>query len=325
MRKKPQKILVSGYGWTGSTALSEMLFEYQDISVIPNEFDDFRRPGAIGDAIHSKLNNKNFDSKPSRRFGAMKNYLVPFFIRGLVPDIFWPKSVRGGSTSRKESLRIAINFILENSLYRKCITGISSAHNKEEVFKVASSWIEKIVNLYSIKSKYVVFDQPIIYDCHGEYWPKVFEDSKLILITRNPLDQMGSILRDAPQLLEAPNWYTKFLYGMDSYTNRPLAFFMETTIERYKLITDTYLRVGSENMLVVQFESLVNDYEVTKDKIERFVGIDGEKHINAFKHFKPFESKKRLSARDALCETTYSKALAMEKDYSKMIEGVNAI
>ena len=91
MRKKPQKILVSGYGWAGSTALSQMFCEYEDISVIPNEFDDFRRPGAIGDAMHSKLNDQKFDSKPSRRFEAMKNYLIPFFIRGLVPNIFWPK------------------------------------------------------------------------------------------------------------------------------------------------------------------------------------------------------------------------------------------
>lgn len=325
MHNKPQKILVSGYGWTGSTALSEMLLEYEDISVIPNEFDDFRRPGAIGDAIHSKLNNQMFDAKPSRRFGAMKNYLFLFFIRGLVPDIFWPKSVRGGATPRKESLRIAINFALENSLYKKCVTGISNAQNNLDIFKAASDWIEKVINLYSDTSKYVVFDQPIVYDCHGEYWPKVFIDSKLILITRNPLDQMGSILRDAPQLLEAPNWYTKFVYGMDSYANRPLTFFMATTIERYNLITDTYLKVGSENMLVVQFESLVNNYEVTKDRIEQFIGIDSEKHINQFKHFKPFESKKRLTARDALCKATYLKALEMEKDYSKMIGHVNAI
>mgnify|MGYP006061833103 FL=1 len=136
---------------------------------------------------------------------------------------------------------------------------------------------------------------------------------------------MGSILRDAPQLIEAPNWYTKFVYGCDSYVNRPLAFFMDTTSDRYKLITNTYQRIGPENMLVVQFESLVNNYEVTKDNIERFIGINGEKHTTAFKHFKPFESKKRLIARDVLCEATYSKALAMEKDYSKMIEDVNAI
>lgn len=325
MHKKPQKILISGYGWTGSTALIEMLSEYEDISVIPNEFDDFRRPGAIGDVIHSKLNNQKLNYEPSKRYGAMKNYIIPFFIRGLVPDVFWPKSARGGRTSRKEGFRTAINFLLENSLYKKCIMGISNAHNKEEVFKAASIWIEKIVNLYSYNSKYIVFDQPIIYDCHGKYWPKVFDGSKLILVIRNPLDQMGNILKDGSQLLEAPNWYTRFLYGRDSYINRPLAFFMETTLERYKLISNTYQRVGSENMLVVQFESLVNNYEVTKSKIEHFVGIDGEKHTNAFKHFKPNESKKNLIARGLLCEATYSRAREMEKDYSKMIEDVSAI
>ena len=325
MSKKPQKILVSGYGWTGSSALSQMFCEYEDISVVPNEFDDFRTPGAIGDAIHFKLNNKKFDAKPSMRFGAIKNYLVPFFIRGLVPDIFWPKSLRGGKTPRKESLKIVINMILENSFYKKCISKISSAHNEDEVFSAASSWIEKVINLYSNNSKYVVFDQPIIYDCHGEYWPKVFEGSKLILISRNPLDQMGSVLRDAPQLIEAPNWYTKFVYGCDSYVNRPLSFFMDTTSDRYKLITNTYHRIGPENMLVVKFESLVNNYEATKENIERFIGIESEKHIKAFKYFKPFESKKKVIARDVLCEATYSKALEMEKDYLKMIEDVNAI
>ena len=325
MGKKPQQILVSGYGWTGSTALIQMFNEYGDISVIPNEFDDFRTPGAIGDAIHSKLSNQEIHSKPSRRFGCMKNYIFPFFIRGLIPDIFWPKSIRGGSTSREESFKLAINLTRENTLYKKCLAAISGAHSKEAVFKIASGWIERVTNLYLNNSKYIVFDQPILYDCHEEYWPKVFENSKLILIARNPLDQMGSILRDAPQLLKAPNWYVGFLYGRDSYVNRPLGFFMETTLERYKLISDTYHRVGPDNMLVVQFENLVNNYEITKNRIESFVGIDPKEHTKPFKYFRPDESKSRLAARETLCEATHVKAHGMEKEYSKMIKNVNAI
>ena len=325
MDKTPQKILVSGYGWTGSSALIQMFTEYENISVIPNEFDDFRIPGAVGDAIHSKLSSQEFHSVPSSRFDSMRNYIFPFFIRGLVPDVLWPKSIRGGSSTRKESLRIAISYLRENALYNKCITAIAEAHSKEDVFKSASQWIERITNLYSSNSKYIVFDQPILYDCHKEYWPKVFENSKLILIARNPLDQMGSILRDAPQLLQAPNWYVGFLYGRDSFVNRPLAFFMETTLERYKGITDTYDRIGPENMLVVQFDSLVNNYEVTKNRIESFVGIDSEKHTAPFKSFRPDESRAKLIAREALCDLTYKKASGMEAAYSKMIKNVNAI
>ena len=325
MDRKPQKILVNGYGWTGSTALVQMFSEYAEVSVIPNEFDDFRVPGAIGDVMDWKLREQEIHSNPSRRFDCMKSYLFPFFIRGLVPDGLWPKLARGGATTRKEALMIAVNYIREFFLYKKCITGISAAASKQEVFEIASGWIEKIVGLYSHKSRHVVFDQPILFDCHTDYWPKVFDGSKLILLARNPLDQMGSILKDGSQLLEAPNWYVGFLYGRDSHVNRPLEFFMQTTLERYKFIMDTYEKIGPENMLVVQFENLVKNYEVTKSQIEHFSGIDCQQHVLPLKHFKPDESEARLNARGVLCEVTRIKAQEMEKDYLKMIEYTNAI
>jgi hypothetical protein len=324
MSKKIKKILVSGYGWTGSTAVIDMFKEYNSISVIPHEFDDFRTPGAIGDAIYSKLNDQKVNIGPSRRSASIA-YILKFIMRGVVPNSLWPKSMKGKSIDRGYSLKLGLDLFKERGLYKKCINNISDASSEDEVFAIASNWIESVARIYSKDNSFVAFDQPIIYDCHGVFWPKVFNNYKLIVISRNPLDQMGSILRDAPYFIRPVPWNVEFLYGRDSYKNRPLSFFMETTLERYTLISETYNRIGAENMLVVQFESLVNDYKATKKSIESFIGVNSADHSKVFEYFKPDESKARLVARGELCDATYAKAEKLEKTYLNMLLDVNAI
>jgi hypothetical protein len=324
MSKKIKKILVSGYGWTGSTAVIDMFKEYNSISVIPHEFDDFRTPGAIGDAIYSKLNDQKVNIGPSRRSASI-TYILKFIMRGVVPSSLWPKSMKGKSIDRGYSLKLGLDLFKERGLYKKCINNISDASSEDEVFAIARNWIESVARVYSKDDSFVAFDQPIIYDCHGNLWPRVFNDSKLILVTRNPLDQMGAILREGPHFIRPVPWNVEFLYGSDSYKNRPLSFFMETTEVRYSLISETYNRIGRDNMLVVQFESLVNDYKTTKKSIENFIGINSADHSKVFDYFNPVESKLGMETRGELCQATYAKAQKLEKTYLNMLLDVNAI
>ena len=164
-----------------------------------------------------------------------------------------------------------------------------------------------------------------LFDCYLDYWPKVFSGAKLILVSRNPLDQMGSVLIDGKHLLEAPNWSVRFLYGRDAYTNRSLEFFMETTLQRYKYISETYDRLGDQNMLVVQFENLVNSYQKTKGEIETFLGLDPADHASPLSNFRPDESREGLISRGGLCDRTKAKAQEMEKQYQNMIDHTKAI
>lgn len=324
MIKTIRKVLVSGYGWTGSSAAMDMLKEYNSISVIPHEFDDFRTPGAVGDVMHSKLHDEVVNAGNSRRSSSI-TYILKFIMRGVIPNRLWPKFLKGKSIDRRYSLMLGIGLIRERGLYSECIKNISHALNITEVFTIAGDWLESVANIYSNGKSIVAFDQPIIYDCHGDLWPKVFNDYKLVVISRNPLDQMGSILRDAQHFIRPVPWNVEFLYGRDSYRNRPLSFFMETTLERYSLISETYKKVGADNMLVVQFESLVNDYETTKQCIESFIGLNSSDHSRAFDYFNPNESKPRLYARSELCKKTYAKAEVLEKTYLKMLSDVDAI
>ncbi len=319
-----KKILITGYGWTGSGALRDMLSEYSSVSIIPREFDDIRTPGALADVIYGKLKNKEVAAAPSLQSASIP-YMLKFIIRGLVPDFFWPKYLKGKSTARSYSLQLGINLYKERGLYKNCIKNIELASNEDEVYKIASNWLESVISLYAKSSSYVVFDQPIIYDCHGDIWPKIFKDSKLILVTRNPLDQMGAILKEGPQFIRPVPWNVEFIYGRDSYKNRPLSFFMETTAARYSLISETYNRIGEDNMLVVQFENLINNYETTKKNIENFIGINPADHSMALDSFNPIKSKLGMDRRSELCQHTYARAQKLEEQYLKMLVNVNAI
>jgi hypothetical protein len=322
--KNTKKILVSGYGWTGSGALRDMLQEYRSISIIPREFDDFRIPGAVGDVIFGKIHSQEVIVGPSIKSASIA-YMSKFITRGLIPDFLWPNSFKGKGVTRAYALKLGVRLLRERGLYKNCLKNISDASNEYEVFKAGSDWIDSVASLYSGDAPFVVFDQPIIYDCHGELWPKIFSNARLILVTRNPLDQMGAILREGPQFIRPVPWNVEFLYGRDAYKNRPLSFFMETTLERYSLISETYNRIGADNMLVIKFESLINDYEETKKHVEKFIGISPADHAKVFEHFNPDDSKLGMDTRGELCSATYAKAVKLEEKYLNMLSDVNAV
>jgi hypothetical protein len=319
------RILVTGYGWTGSSALYDMFKEYKNTCVIPHEFDDFRAQNVIGDIVNDKLNGlDSIKVSKSLRSGSLL-YILQFIIRGSVSDKLWPKKLKGYRIDRKSSFKMGVRLLKERRIYNKFTKKIISSNSQNSI-SLASSWIDEVIKIHNPESlKYIVFDQPIIYDNHSDIWPTIFGDAKLILICRNPLDQMGAVLRDGSHFLRPVPWKVEFLFGRDSFENRPIMFFMDTTKDRYHLITEIYKKLGSNKMLVVKFESLVNNYEYTKNKIEIFTGLKSENHINSFKYFDYTKSQINVNARAALCQRTLVKAKEIEPFYRKMIIDVNAI
>src|SRR5690606_16203838 len=57
MKKIKTNILVVGLLSTGSSALVDLLREYEDIHVIQNEFNDFRAPGLVADQLGNSEDN----------------------------------------------------------------------------------------------------------------------------------------------------------------------------------------------------------------------------------------------------------------------------
>ena len=49
------KVFINGYGWTGSSAVSEALRKYSNVNFVPNEFDDLRVPYGAYDLYQQKL------------------------------------------------------------------------------------------------------------------------------------------------------------------------------------------------------------------------------------------------------------------------------
>ena len=68
MKFKIKKLLVNGYGWTGSSAILDYLSDFKNISLVPNEFDDFRVPYGFVDKVIMKIHN--LEGKKSKSFSA---------------------------------------------------------------------------------------------------------------------------------------------------------------------------------------------------------------------------------------------------------------
>ena len=54
VRKERTNLLVMGTLASGSSALIDMLYEYENINVLRYEFNDFRRPGFVSDQLSSE-------------------------------------------------------------------------------------------------------------------------------------------------------------------------------------------------------------------------------------------------------------------------------
>ena len=66
------KIFINGYGWTGSSAVTEALRLHSDINFVPNEFDDLRVPFGAYDLYQQKIATIN--NKEPHSFSALAEF-----------------------------------------------------------------------------------------------------------------------------------------------------------------------------------------------------------------------------------------------------------
>ena len=66
------KVFINGYGWTGSSAVSEALRKYSNVNFVPNEFDDLRVPYGAYDLYQQKVGKIKNNSSVS--FSALAEF-----------------------------------------------------------------------------------------------------------------------------------------------------------------------------------------------------------------------------------------------------------
>ena len=106
---------------------------------------------------------------------------------------------------------------------------------------------------------------------------RYFDNGKLIIVDRDPRDMF---------IDDIVNWGNSFDSDLDSIDAG------KRFVLRHKAMRSNYL--DNPNILYINFEELVLNYEETVTKILKFLGADNEEHINKFKYFNPNVSKKNI-------------------------------
>ena len=121
----------------------------------------------------------------------------------------------------------------------------------------------------------------------------------MICSLRDPRDQMANIIKDKYLFrpYEAPrvNWGFSMLESQHGRT-RLAAFklFVNDIKVRYELIKSLEDKLEPENIKIINFESLVKEYEKVVAELEDFVGLQPEHHTQKRKYFNPEVSKKNI-------------------------------
>ncbi|REL38635.1 hypothetical protein DYD21_01415 [Rhodohalobacter sp. SW132] len=265
-------VLINGLLWSGSSAVTDLLKEYEGTGFVPGEFDEFRRPGLVGDHLEKRI-SKYYPSKIETLLGNSLKEIKNLNSR--ISDI--DKHTLKQSLSRLQAL---------TQLYRSLKKG-DHQHNLQE----AKLWIDTIRSIYGGNAKWVVFDQPLLLGQHFKVWPEVFSPYKMIIVYRSPKDQMAEIIRQG-HLFKHMRSATADIYGGDRMG--AVKFQIDTLKARINWADKILEAHGPEKVIHIGFEKLVNHYEEIKRKIENFLNVKSESHTASLRYFDPGISVKNI-------------------------------
>ncbi len=147
--------------------------------------------------------------------------------------------------------------------------------------------------------EFVVFDQPLLPCSDIKIWTKMFHPFKLICVFRDIKDQLAEMINrgvlfsafNSPVItytgVNILSVYGKDRKGMIRFLSQALKKRMDDYdyLERY---------LNPEQILIIDFEGLVNKYELYKSKIEGFPGNLSNKHKFKSKYFTPDISRNNI-------------------------------
>lgn len=267
-----QLVCIDGVGFCGSSAVGDYLGEYSNVSSyggvdlrenpgrgIQNgyEVDFFRDPCSI-------LDLERICNSGSVR---MKNNAIHEFIKvvekyhnskiAIYDDYFYYIC--------KKFVRDITNFVKYDSSDSICY--ISKKLTIPQYRKYANELLVSL--LKNIPSKeYLVMDnlmsimEPDI-NCLEDY----FGEFKIIYVWCDPRDIYAR---------------ARFLPGNDWVPVEPEIF-----VKWYKTILQNFLECKSNSVLCLNFDEFCNDYETVSKKIQDYLGLKEENHIDKFKYFDP--------------------------------------
>jgi len=293
MENKKCNILVNGILSTGSSALIDVLREYDNIHLIPGEFDDFRAPGRIADQlVFTKTENFNkikilTDNKS--RYSFIFSSAIRIIKKILKVEI---------SSGYKLITTYQIRY-KQLMLLKKLNEKLTSEISFEEKMDLISIWINEIGHIKNKNKDFVLFNQPLVPSIEPKIWKQVFSPFKLIIVYRDPKDQLAEIIRKGNLYVPygAPNMnhgglVLESIYGRSRQS--AIKFHLQAVKKRMEWIDRLKTELSGDEFLLIDFEGLINNYELYRKIIENFIGDLNPNPDKFMKYFNPSNAAKNI-------------------------------
>ena len=282
-----KKIIINGHGWSGSSALIDLLnsSNSNNYLVVPHEFDDFRTPGSMRNALE---NNK----MPISKRTSNNKILFYYFLRGLIPDCLWPNYKKDKNMSRDLAKKMHRNFSNEKKIFKKFAKLIYRSKDSFEKEKLLKLWFDNLLEYYensNPRAKAIFIEQFFLFDDQSNLYNWLNFD-KLILFIRDPYYQLTSTLESKVLYSNYP-WQAQFLIGAgNKFEYRKFQLFLETTRLRYSWIINFLKQYKKEKIIIVDF----NDFLYNNKSTIKFISKQLDMEINfKKKEFNILDSQKR--------------------------------
>lgn len=303
-------IIPTGYMLTGSSAVTDLISEFEDVNNdygsfeyvflhCPNGVFDLEDKLLIGnnalrsdEAIHSfiKTMKQLYDKKlwwvgnyKEKMCEEFYNYSLEY-IESLIDiklDNFWYYQE---NTNFSMLVKLIIRKIIYYISLKKVLLKKPTLHkqmmlsyvSREKFYKESKKYIEKLLSKFDRNNQDLLLDQLLLpHNLHriNNY----FDDNvRVIVVDRDPRDVF--ILN-------------KYIYTQNddgvAYSHDVKDF-----CKQYKKIKESETITNDNKILKIYFEDLIYKYEDTKKLIIKFLGYQNKRHINPKKHLDPAKSIK---------------------------------
>lgn len=297
--KNRYNILIEGTFSSGSSAVIDLLREYRSVNVFNWEFNDYRAPGLVADQLGAE-SSKDYPNRIDEILVVKE--LAWKITYQLTPRIIWENEWNWAPLRYFKSKNRIMRL---NQIYflKKFNKILKSDISYDEKILSANSWIQSIGTINSRNKVHVVFNQPLDPKSDPDIWTRVFDPYKLICIYRDPKDQIAELIKRNILFLpfNRPKMHPTSvnilsIYGRDR--QGMVRFLAEALKCRLQVVDDLERKLGKDNILIMDFEGLVNNYNNYTFVIESFLKIREEDHIFRRKYFNPDMSRNNIGIYD---------------------------
>jgi hypothetical protein len=294
-------ITTTGYGATGSSVVTDLLKEFNGVQSMGDfEFRFLQDPHGLKDLEYGLFENNNrlntdyyikqfikyigyLSKSPiynyERFFNNRFRDISDEFIKSII-DIKWNGYWHQDIIDEKPIKKFF--YYLERFYQKKILKQKDSGANfyknkmyyarpnsKEEFYTEVKKYTNKLFKtMIKDDSGFLVLDQLVPVD-HNQTYLNYFDNLKIIIVDRDPRDLY---------LLEKYEYKEKYL----PWEN------VESFVKHYKLLREHKKEdMPNENVMYINFEDFIYDYDNTIDKVTDFCKIDKNKWIDKKKYFNP--------------------------------------